>query len=77
METAREKGLEFEESAFTVEEAEAAREAFQTSASGIVMPVVKINGHILGDGKPGHIALSLRHAYHDVAEISSPYALLT
>ncbi len=77
METARRQGLHFEERPFTVEEAKAAREAFQTSASGIVMPVVKIDGQAIGNGKPGELAKGLRSAYHGVAEISSPRELLT
>jgi D-alanine transaminase len=76
MEAARKKGLRFEERPFTVEEAQSAREAFQTSASGLVMPVVRIDGHVIGSGKPGGIALDLRKTYHNVAEISSPHELL-
>ncbi len=76
MEAARAKGLHFEERPFTVEEAKSAREAFQTSASGLVMPVVRIDGHVIGIGKPGDIALELRNTYHSVAEISSPHELL-
>ncbi len=76
MEAARTRGLHFEERPFTVEEAKSAREAFQTSASGLVMPVVTIDGQIIGSGKPGPIALGLRKAYHSVAEISSPHRLL-
>ena len=44
------QGLAFEERAFTVEEAYAAREAFVTSASQIVMPVVSIDGRPIGNG---------------------------
>ncbi len=76
MEAARGKGLRFEERPFTVEEAKSAREAFQTSASGLVMPVVRIDGHVIGSGKPGDIATELRKTYHSVAEISSPHELL-
>ncbi len=76
MEAARAKGLRFEERPFTVEEAKSAREAFQTSASGLVMPVVRMDGHVVGSGRPGDIALELRKTYHDVAEISSPHELL-
>ncbi len=76
MEAARAKGLHFEERPFTVEEAKSAREAFQTSASGLVMPVVRIDGHVIGSGKPGDIALELRKTYHTVAEISPPHGLL-
>ncbi|MGA9765983.1 MAG: D-amino-acid transaminase [Rhodomicrobium sp.] len=77
MDIARRHGLRFEERAFTVAEAKAAREAFQTSASGLVMPVVRIDRQPVGNGKPGEIALGLRQAYHTVAEISSPHSLVT
>jgi D-alanine transaminase len=64
------QGLAFEERAFTVEEAYAAREAFITSASQIVMPVVSINGRSVGNGAPGLIASGLRRDYHRHAEAS-------
>ena len=76
MDAARAKGLHFEERPFTVEEAKSAREAFQTSASGLVMPVVRIDGHVIGSGRPGDISLELRKIYHNMAEISSPHELL-
>jgi len=62
-------GLAFEERAFTVEEAYAAREAFITSASQIVLPVVRIDGRPVGNGVPGLITTSLRRDYHRYAEI--------
>jgi D-alanine transaminase len=62
------QGLAIEERAFTLAEAYAAREAFITSASQIVMPVVAIDGRTIGDGKPGPVATALRRAYHDFAE---------
>jgi len=63
------QGLEFEERAFTVEEAYAAREAFITSASQIVLPVVSIDGRPVGNGAPGLIAAALRRDYHRHADI--------
>jgi len=77
METARRSGLNFEERPFTVAEAQTAREAFQTSASGLVMPVVKIDGKPVDSGASGDVALLLRRTYHTVAEISAPDALVT
>jgi D-alanine transaminase len=76
IEAARAKGLHLEERPFTVEEAKSAREAFQTSASGLVMPVVKIDGHVIGSGISGEISLELRKIYHNIAEISLPHELL-
>ncbi|MDO4777280.1 MAG: D-amino-acid transaminase [Cardiobacteriaceae bacterium] len=58
-----ELGLVLEERPFTVAEAKAADEAFATSASGIVMPVVSIDGDKIGDGKPGKLAPALREKY--------------
>ena len=62
------KGLTVEERGFTLEEAYAADEAFETSATQIVMPVVSIDGHIIGDGKPGPVAAGLRREFHRFAE---------
>jgi D-alanine transaminase len=64
------QGRAFEERSFTVEEAYAAREAFVTSASQIVLPVVSIDGRPVGNGAPGLIATALRRDYHRHAEIS-------
>jgi D-alanine transaminase len=55
---------------FRVEEALSAREAFITSASGTVMPVVAIDGVVIGNGYPGRLTLSLRSKFHQVAELS-------
>ena len=64
------QGLKLEERAFTVEEALAAREAFLTSASQIVMPVVRIDGQAVGNGAPGPVASALRRDFHRYAEFS-------
>jgi D-alanine transaminase len=56
-----------DERPFTVTEAEQAAEAFVSSASGFVMPVVRINGKPIGDGKPGSATIQLRKAYIDWA----------
>ena len=59
----KEDGVPVEERPFSVEEALAAREAFVTSASTFVLPVVEIDGHTVGDGTPGPIARRLRALY--------------
>ena len=51
-------------------EAYAAREAFVTAASQIVLPVIAIDGRKIGDGKPGPIATTLRREFHHFAEVS-------
>ena len=67
-EVARRAGLKVQERKFTVAEAQAAREAFITAASTVVMPVVSIDGRPVANGRPGKIARGLRAAFHDVAE---------
>ncbi|TCP44451.1 D-amino-acid transaminase [Rhodovulum marinum] len=62
---ARESQMEIEERPFTIEEAKAADEAFVTSASTFVTPVVAIDGVSLGDGTPGAVARRLREIYID------------
>jgi D-alanine transaminase len=62
-------GLTLDERPFTLAEAHAAREAFVTSASQIVMPVVRIDGQPVGDGRPGPIASALRQDFHRYAEL--------
>ncbi len=69
MEVIKAHGLAVEERAFTLEEAYGAREAFITAASQIVLPVVRIDGRIIGDGKPGPIATALRRQFHHYVEI--------
>jgi D-alanine transaminase len=64
------QGLDLEERPFTVAEALAAREAFLTSASQIVMPVVRIDGHPIGNGAPGLLSTALRRDFHRYSEVS-------
>lgn len=60
---AREAQMEVEERSFSIDEAKQADEAFVTSASTFVMPVVEIDGVALGDGSPGPVAKRLREIY--------------
>ena len=62
---AEEAQMEVEERNFTIDEARDADEAFITSASTFVMPVVEIDGASLGDGTPGRVAPRLREIYLD------------
>jgi D-alanine transaminase len=64
------QGLQLEERPFTIEEAYGAREAFLTSASQIVMPVVRIDDRPVGNGAPGSVATTLRAEFHRYAEWS-------
>lgn len=60
---AAEAQMQIEERAFTIAEAQEADEAFLTSASAFVMPVVEVDGVALGSGKPGPVAARLRELY--------------
>jgi D-alanine transaminase len=71
MDVAKAEDLKIEERAFTREEALRAREAFITSATNTVMPVVSVDGEAIGDGRPGPLARRLRLRFHHIAEISA------
>ncbi|AKS47391.1 D-alanine transaminase [Octadecabacter temperatus] len=62
---AKEAQMKVEERSFSIEEAQGADEAFITSASTFVMPVVEVDGAAIGTGKPGNIAARLREIYLD------------
>jgi len=70
LEAVKGQGLTVEERSFALSEAYTAREAFISSATQIVIPVVRIDGHMIGDGKPGPVATALRRAFHGYAEAS-------
>ena len=59
--------IKIEERGFTPEEAYAASEAFVTSATTLVMPVISIDNKPVGDGKPGPITQKLRELYIQTA----------
>ncbi len=58
-----------EERSFSVAEALAAREAFVTSATNTVMPVINVDGIVIGDGRPGPVTRKLRSQFHQSAEL--------
>jgi D-alanine transaminase len=70
LEVIRAQGLALEERPFTVAEAAAAQEAFVTSASQIVLPVVRLDGKPVGRGVPGPVAGALRREFHRHAELT-------
>ena len=71
IDVAKREGFQLQERAFTVAEAHKATEAFITSATNTVMPVVRIDDIAIGNGRPGPLTMSLRARFHDVAAISS------
>ena len=59
------EGYGFAERPFTVAEAKAAREAFLTSTTADLLPVVEIDGQTVANGVPGSLSEKLRAAYFD------------
>jgi D-alanine transaminase len=66
----KEENVSFEERPFRLAEALVAREAFITSATNTVMPVVRIDGTEIGDGTPGPLTQTLRSKFDQFAAIS-------
>jgi D-alanine transaminase len=61
------EGLKFEQRPFTPDEAKNAREAFVTGAGALIMPVVAVDGHRIGNGSVGPVASRLRALYIEEA----------
>ncbi len=59
----RREGYRLVERPFTVAEAKAAREAFLTSTTADLLPVVRIDGAPVGEGRPGPLGQKLRATY--------------
>ena len=66
------RGLTFEERAFSLDEALAAREAFISSATSFVTPVTQIDDTALGNGRAGSFTMDLRSAYFDYMATAAP-----
>ena len=67
IELAKNHGVELEQRLFTVKEALEADEAFLSSATTFVLPIIEIDGRQIGDGIPGPIAKKMRQMYIDSA----------
>ncbi|MBD3184402.1 branched-chain-amino-acid transaminase [Candidatus Poribacteria bacterium] len=63
MELARDMGLEVIEALFNRYEVYLADECFLTGTAAEVIPVVKVDGRIIGDGKPGEISKELKKRF--------------
>ena len=63
LELCEKEGITLEQRLFTLDEALAADEAFISSATTIVLPVVSIDGSTIGTGEPGPITQKLRSLY--------------
>lgn len=68
LELIRREGLTFEERPFSLEEAFDAKEAFVTAATSIVLPVVRVDDKVIGNGHPGTVATRLRELFHTATD---------
>jgi D-alanine transaminase len=68
LDAAAEAQISIVERRFTPAEALAAKEAFMTAATLGATPIVSIDGHKIGDGKPGPVARRLQELYARRAE---------
>ena len=65
MKVAKANNIEFSERAFSLEEAKSAKEAFISSTTSFVKPVLNIDGNPVGDGKVGPLSAQLLSYYGD------------
>jgi len=65
LEAAKRANIRITERAFSLEEARTAQEAFITSTTSFVLPVVSLDGKPIGIGAPGPVAMALLRAYRD------------
>lgn len=72
LQTARDNNIPVKERKFSVGEAKRAREAFLTSTSSFVVPVIQIDDAIVGNGEPGLVTQKLRRLY--LEEIHYPFS---
>jgi D-alanine transaminase len=70
IELSHSQGIVVEERRFSVDEALAAKEAFVTSATALVTPVIQIDDLRIGDGRAGAVAVGLRRALLDHADLA-------
>ncbi len=63
----RKEGIKLVERPFIVAEAYKAKEAFITAAGTLVMPIVEIDGHKIGNGKLGKLTSKILDLYFGYA----------
>ncbi|WP_300375594.1 aminotransferase class IV [Henriciella sp.] len=58
-------GFDVEERAVSIEELNAAAEVFTTAATSLVLPVIELDGHAVGEGRPGPVTRRVQALYYD------------
>ncbi len=72
MELAWEQGMEVKEVLFTRHDIYIADEIFLTGTAAEIIPVVKVDGRTIGEGKPGPVTAKLTEVFHKLTEIDGP-----
>src|SRR5664280_1151947 len=70
MELAEQSGIKVSESNLTRYDLFNADECFLTGTGAEIMPVIKIDGRVIGSGKPGALTRKLTEAYHALTKVS-------
>ena len=70
MELAEQAGIKVAEPNLTRYDFFCADECFITGSAAEIVPVVKIDGRVIGDGKPGPLTLKLTEQYHALTKVS-------
>lgn len=63
LDLSKELNVPFQLSSISLEKLKSSSEVFATSTAGGIMPITKINGQLIGQGKPGEITRKLHKAY--------------
>lgn len=72
MELARARGIEVVEKLFTRHDIFIADECFLTGTAAEVIPTVKVDGRVIGNGKPGEMTRELIAAFRDLTRDDGP-----
>ena len=68
MELARDDGIGVVEETMTLEDLFAADECFLTGSAAEVVPVIKVDGNVIGDGKPGPVTKRLTGLFRQAVQ---------
>jgi len=68
LEIAKKLGVKVHEHVFTRHELYIAEECFLTGTAAEIIPVVKVDGRYIGDGKPGKITLELMEKFREATK---------
>jgi branched-chain amino acid aminotransferase len=72
MELARAKGITVLERVFTRHDVFTADECFLTGTAAEIIPVVKVDGRIIGEGRPGPVTCDLIQAFRELTRVDGP-----